>query len=695
MKKLWLYIVFLPFLVSEMEKKMYGETKPVPGIATLKNTTAVQNTALADSLFNLGAKHQGAGDFKQALTLFEKSLGIYQAIGNEKKVGDCFGNVAVTHYYQGDYSTALSFFEKSVAIYKKINYSKGVSSILNNMGGVYFYLGQYPKALDLYKQAVTTQKAIGDEKNLAATTQNIGSIYFREQDYANAMKYYDESYFVYKKLKNEKGVAQILNGIGLVYTKQGKYKKAFENLNQSLKIADKEENKQLKMEVLSSLGGLFYEQSDFEKALTYFNLCLKFSEEIGSSQYKSDSHIAIGKIMQKSGKDKEAVDKCRYGLEFAEKLGAVSLRREGCECLYNAYKSLGKTRLALYYYEKANVFEDSLKLEETSNRIMNMEFQKQQLVDSISYVQKESVIQLRHKEEVAKRDKQRNIIIITLCFILLIAAGLWNRLNYVRKSRTVLQVEKDRSEALLLNILPQEIAEELKEKGSVHARDYDLVSILFTDFKSFTQTAEKMSPQSLVEEISVCFKAFDLITEKYQIEKIKTIGDAYMAAGGIPNPDVNAPKNIVLAGLEMQAFMMARAIENRKAHRPSFEMRLGIHTGPIVAGVVGVKKFQYDVWGDTVNTASRIESNGMVEKVNVSEALYQLLKGEACFSFEYRGIINAKGKGDIAMYFVERNTSTQADARDRVAELMLAKCLSGDLEMAGKRTTLPDDVRTS
>ena len=203
--------------------------------------------------------------------------------------------------------------------------------------------------------------------------------------------------------------------------------------------------------------------------------------------------------------------------------------------------------------------------------------------------------------------------------------------------------------------MPEEIAQELKQKGFVNARDFNLVSILFSDFKSFTQTAEKMSPKNLVEEINACFKAFDLITEKYNIEKIKTIGDSYMAAGGIPKPDQQSLTNIVLAGLEMQDFMAQRKIKNDASNNPAFEMRLGIHAGPIVAGIVGIKKFQYDVWGDTVNTASRIESNGIVGKVNISESLYNLIKSEECFRFEYRGSIQAKGKGELKMYFVEKD----------------------------------------
>jgi class 3 adenylate cyclase len=127
-----------------------------------------------------------------------------------------------------------------------------------------------------------------------------------------------------------------------------------------------------------------------------------------------------------------------------------------------------------------------------------------------------------------------------------------------------------------------------------------------------------------------------------------------MAAGGIPKPDKESLTNIVLAGLEMQDFMSKRKINNEANNNPAFEMRLGIHAGPIVAGIVGIKKFQYDVWGDTVNTASRIESSGIVGKVNISESLYELIKDENRFVFEYRGIVNAKGKGEIKMYFVEK-----------------------------------------
>lgn len=659
MMKSWMCILLNLFLLRGIETKLYAQTMSTATTATRAKVPTVDSRKVADSLFKLGSQYQNKQAYRQSLGIFEKSLQQYRINGNIKKAGDCYNYMAISYFYLGDFPKAIVSLKQGAETFKTIPYKKGVASTLNNLGAVYKNQGNYLKALDAYRQAAVILDGMNDEQNLAITTHNIGSIYAEAKDYSNAMKYYRQAYSVYKKKNNQEGLAQVLDEIGKIYTKQAKYSDAFESFNESLRIADAKEDKQLQAMVLSSLGDLFYKQSDYKRALPYYTRCLSYSRQIGSLQPQGNSLIAIGNIHRQSGKNKEAVDDCQKGLKLAEKLESVPMRKNGCECLYESYKSLGNTQKALYFYEQANALEDSLNLAETSNKVMGMEFQKQQLVDSLAQVKKEAVVQLKHQQEVQQREKQRNIIVITLCFILLIAAGLWNRLNFTRKSRAALKVEKDRSEALLLNILPEEIAEELKEKGHVNAREYNLVSILFTDFKSFTQTAEKMSPQSLVEEINTCFKAFDLITEKYQIEKIKTIGDAYMAAGGIPHADDNSLKNVVLAGIEMQAFVAQRAEENRSIGRPAFEMRLGIHAGPIVAGIVGVKKFQYDVWGDTVNTASRMESSGLVGKVNISETLYQLIKDEACFDFEYRGSVNAKGKGDIAMYFVEKSSVAQ------------------------------------
>ena len=652
MKILHTYLLFSLFLICGTSIKLYAQTN-VSHKQIIQHLP--ENKKTADSLLSIGEKRQEAGKFLDAMALFEKSLKIYQKLGNQKGIGDGYNKIATTYYYQGDYIKALSYYTKCKETYERINFKKGISSALNNMGAVYYYLGNYPKALEFYNQAIKIQKKIGDKKIIAATTQNIGGIYIDIKDYSNAMIYSQKANAIYKELKDSTGISHNLNGAGKIYMMQKHYSKAYDYFNQALTIADKINDEQKKIEVLYNLGELFHIQGNLTKSLSYYNLCLESSQKINSLQYTGISQVAIGTILNQLGKNYKAIERCKTGLEIAENLGAISVKKEACKCLYEAYKSSGNTKSALDFYEKSNAYDDSLQSEETSNKILNMEFQKELLIDSIAYVTKEHTIELRHKEEVQKKEKQRNLIIISLGFILLIAIALWNRLNYVRKSREALKIEKDRSEKLLLNILPEEIAEELKEKGFVNARDFNLVSILFTDFKSFTQTAEKMSPKDLVEEINVCFKAFDLISDKYDIEKIKTIGDSYMAAGGIPNPNEDSLKNIVLAGLEMQEFMIERKVQNSIIDKPAFEMRLGIHAGPIVAGIVGVKKFQYDVWGDTVNTASRVESNGMAGKVNISESLYNLIRHEKCFHFQYRGNIYAKGKGEIKMYFVEKS----------------------------------------
>ena len=215
--------------------------------------------------------------------------------------------------------------------------------------------------------------------------------------------------------------------------------------------------------------------------------------------------------------------------------------------------------------------------------------------------------------------------------------------------------EKERSDNLLLNILPAEIAEELKKDGTSPARDYEMVTVLFTDFKQFTVISEQLSAQELVAELNVCFKAFDDIITKYEIEKIKTIGDAYMAAGGLNLSQKTEARDVVLAALEMQEFILERqkaAAEEK--NRRFFEMRCGIHTGSVVAGIVGVIKFQYDIWGDAVNLASRMESYGEEGKVNVSQSTYEQLKDDTEFTFIPRGKVKVKNKGEIEMYFVER-----------------------------------------
>ncbi len=212
-----------------------------------------------------------------------------------------------------------------------------------------------------------------------------------------------------------------------------------------------------------------------------------------------------------------------------------------------------------------------------------------------------------------------------------------------------IKAEKNVSESLLLNILPSDVAEELKKFGKVEPTSHENCTVLFTDFKGFTEISGTITAKELVAEINHCFGAFDEITTKYKIEKIKTIGDSYMAVGGNFSGKDCTPFHVVSAGIEMQEYIRKRKLERKKEGKFSFEMRVGVHCGPVVSGVVGVKKFQFDIWGDTVNSASRMQSNGEAGEVNISGTTYELIKDK--FDFEYRGMLPVKGKGEMAMYF--------------------------------------------
>ncbi len=270
-------------------------------------------------------------------------------------------------------------------------------------------------------------------------------------------------------------------------------------------------------------------------------------------------------------------------------------------------------------------------------------------------------------QEVATKEekaKSQMFLIGIGCLVVVVGVAVFAFVNKLRANKkleqknaeieaqkALIEVERKKSDNLLLNILPTETATELKETGKATPKSYEMVTVLFTDFKGFTNIAEKMTAEQVIQELDRCFLAFDQIIDKYNLEKIKTIGDAYMCAGGVPVANVTNPTDAVRAGLEMQQFMKQWQAEKMALKQPYFELRLGIHTGKVVAGVVGNKKFAYDIWGDAVNVAARMESSGEEGKVNISGTTYELVKHQ--FKATYRGKVAAKNKGEIDMYFVE------------------------------------------
>jgi len=438
-----------------------------------------------------------------------------------------------------------------------------------------------------------------------------------------------------------------VSNLGSYYSQMGDTLKGIEFIERGL---ESEMEPEIRVDRHLQLSDL-YHGIDRLKSEEHFAKATRLVQ--GSHMPRQQMRIAHTKGIHalKNGNNRDAVRQCSSMLASAEEAKAFAWQRLACKCLYEAYKALGHGNNALLFHDKLLTLNDSLQLQETDKKLQLMEFTKQVFADSLQQVEEMLRAQMAFDAEVAKKNKSKNAAIGSVLLVLLVAGGLWSRLRYVRKSKATLQVEKDRSEGLLLNILPAEVAEELKLNGKAVARDFEMVSIIFTDFKEFTEISEKLSATELVSELNYCFEGFDAIMEKHGIEKIKTIGDAYMAASGLPVSTPDSTKNAVLAALEMQEIVKSRKAERDISGDFAFEMRAGIHTGPVVAGIVGVKKFQYDIWGDTVNTASRMESNSRVGEVNISNDTYQLLKDDPTFNFNKREKIEVKGKGEMSMYF--------------------------------------------
>lgn len=286
-------------------------------------------------------------------------------------------------------------------------------------------------------------------------------------------------------------------------------------------------------------------------------------------------------------------------------------------------------------------------LEKTVQEVMYL----LQSLETKQKLQDETIERIKAQEEALKQAEE-NAELIRQQNVLLEAKVAARTIELAEKN-DILNVELQRSEELLLNILPYDTAQELKTKGKAEARFYPDITVMFTDFKGFTQIAEKLSPEQLVEEIDEIFTAFDLIMDKHGIEKIKTIGDAYMAASGLPALKDSHALDMVNAAVDIIKYMESQKQIRSAAGRPIFDIRVGIHTGPVVSGIVGHKKFAYDIWGDAVNLASRMESSGEAGQINISQATYERIN--SAYSCTFRGEIEAKNKGKVGMYFVNLN----------------------------------------
>lgn len=593
---------------------------------------------------NIGNLQSELEKYEDALINFQYSLRIREELKDTQKIANVHYNISVTNETWGNYSEALDHIFQCLEISQQMNDQSNIINAYNVIGNIKTELELFEEAKENYEQAMAIALKMEDDWEIATAHNNIGNNKddFGErslddgkfedaiQKFNEAIESHEAALALRQKMEYADEVSASYNNIGLVYKNIGSYHlklkekdaaekaltKALKSLQKSLRIRTDLEDKKGIMEVYNGIGDVKRRQKKYKEAIKYAHQYLAIANEIDNDKFRQNAYKDLSKAYEATG---------QYQLALNHQKKYDDLR----------YDRLDESRTRFNSRREA-IFGDRKKQLEIDKK--QLEIEKQEAA-----IQKASI--------------QRKALLGGAAGLLLVLGLLYNRFLLKNKANKTLEeknsiiaAEQERAESLLLNILPKATADELKAKGSTTAKRYASVSVLFTDFKSFTQVTELMEAEGLVALLDYCYRGFDEIVQKHNIEKIKTIGDAYMCAGGLPETNTTHGVDIVKAALEMQAFMDDLNARREEQGQPILSMRTGIHSGPVVAGIVGSKKFAYDIWGDTVNIAARMESSGEIGRVNISAATYALVKDS--FDCVYRGKISAKNKGEIDMYFI-------------------------------------------
>ncbi len=525
----------------------------------------------------------------KALPFIEELLRSAIAVDSTRHIIFAYLQKGNAFLLKGDMSQALQFFFEGVKITEEEGSEIDVlGRFYIGMAGVYSGMGNNQNAIKYYKKGIKIFKDFDNTLLYATSLENLGDTYnlnMAKPD--SALIFFKESGSIFKAEDNKIGMAYNMGNIGLAYAQLGQNTIAEENISGAITLLQDLGDYYPICVYLTYMSDMYVQRGDWTAAFGYAERSLKLAKQFGLKEQISDANLKLSELHEKKGNAKES----------------------------------------LKYYKRHITFKDSVKNITAVQQMADQRVSRKQTEVDLKQTEidlKQTELTLSNQE----KENQRNISIATaiaLFLIALLAFGLYRRYRFIRRTKEIIEKEKSRSDSLLLNILPEETAEELKQNGKVQAKKFDSVTVLFTDFEGFTHYAENLSPEKLVESVDFYFSKFDSIMEKYDLEKIKTVGDSYMCAGGLPFPTVDHAHKMVQAAFEMAAFVK-EAKNTIGNDQTRFDIRIGINTGPVVAGVVGTKKFSYDIWGDAVNIASRMESNSEPGKINISENTYELIK---------------------------------------------------------------------
>lgn len=640
--------------------------------------TSLHCSGQADKLDSLKlALETTPADTNKVNTLIEICVNVYRSspadaiiYGNEARVLSnslefhkgtalAYKYIGMGHYFQGDYWETINQWQKSLAAFESIDDKIGMSNILNNIGAVYNNQGDDTRALEYYLRSLKPAEELNDTLRIVTALVNTGTIYLKKSNTLDkALEYYMKALPMSEKIGDDNVVGTASVNIGEIYFAREELDTALFYYEKALKAYEKSTSGNVPF-AMTCIGKVHMERGDFQKAIEFQKGAYEVAEQSDAILEMTGALLGLAETYTQKGDLNSSINSYKRAEELAINIGSNYELLEAYSGLSNAYAELSDFDNAFKYQTLLTDIKDTLYEDANAKTIQSIQF-------NYELEKREGQIELLTTDRalqnaiIQKQKFVKNTFIIGFILIMLVAFETFR--NYFRKVKTnkILDQQKVEIENLVLNILPSEVATELRTEGTATPRSYESVSVLFTDFKGFTKIAGGLAPKELVAELNDFFVAFDEITVRNNLEKIKTIGDAYMCAGGIPSINETHPVDTVNAGLEMQEYMRKTNAIRASKNQLTWGLRIGIHTGPVVAGVVGKKKFAYDIWGNAVNIASRMESSGEAGKLNISAATYELVNDK--YDCEFRGKIYAKNVGDIDMYFVNsKKTEIEKD----------------------------------
>ena len=528
---------------------------------------------------------------------------------------------------------------KALILARKHNLPKETSQALLILAKGYHKAGVYDKALDRCQQALRGFESINDQLGCADAYEQMGYIYWKLNNPDKVREYFDKSLALRRKYGNAEQIADALNNKGIVLLHYLKHpEEALKLYNEALSLCEKSHYNIGIAHSLNNIGNYYLLSGDYKLSLDYNTRSYELYKRVGDKNRAAINLLIIGYLNQLLGNEQLAEKQYFETIKLAEEVNSHSVVRDAYQNLSSLYQIQNKELKHLQYFKLYSELADSLYNKETNSNIANLQTQ--------FAVEKQEL-----ENKILKLQNQRQKLLL-LGLLLLISTILTTGYYIIREKRL--------SEKLLLNILPYEVAKELKRYGKSTPQTFENVSVLFSDFVNFTQISSGLPPEQLIDVLSYFFTEFDKLVEEYSCERIKTIGDAYLAVCGLPQAHPDHADRLLRVAMGMLEVVRKYNLKTDQ----NWSIRIGLHTGPVVGGIVGTRKYIYDVFGDSVNTASRMESNSEPMRINVSEDFYNRIEDKP--PFLERPVSEVKGKGQMRMFFVSDNDFPESSSLEDV-----------------------------